>query len=54
MVGIGITNFEGCHIEQIQHIYLKRAFASLYSKLEIPDMIVHASMSFMEMYNRAI
>ena len=54
-VGIGITNFESSHIEQIQSIYLKRAFSHVHgNKVDYPELVIHASISFMEMYNRAL
>ena len=53
-VGIGITNFESCHLEQIQRVYLKRAFSQLYGRIDAPDMIIKASKSFVEMYNKTL
>ena len=57
MAGIGFTNFEGCHLEQIYKIILSKVFMNSPNKLvmsQAPISILKSSLEFIKMYNSTI
>ena len=55
--GIGMTNFEGCHIEQIYQVVLNKIFANCTNKQvtqHAPVSILKASTEFVKMFNSTV
>lgn len=54
---IGVINFEGCHVEQIYHFILAKAFMNVNSNVvltQAPAMLLKASLEFFSKYNESL